>query len=446
MTYAKYLTPIANSNSTYVSYSGLGAVLARERLEPLFWETEEFRVDAQGNVLRSRAATSDTIRMPQQSTYSSRGALRSRVVLQDPNHAQAGDNLTQGFDADGPLAWAAHIVVNGSGTETVSSFTMNHYGGDGKLHASTRYNFLGSSHGGAWEEYRYDALGRRVLVISRSGTPQACIDANASGCVALCSGVNGCVDGVTRTQWGGDQMLSETRDTLSGSSSSIRYGTITYLHGLDLDHPLAFLDSKVVNGSQVPNPNWRGQYESSVTTAGVAADCSLAPSTLCPTRNIAFPAGYGIYLRPSPVEEGSNYTFAWAGSLVTDQQDATGNLFRRNRYYDAGTGRFTQETPSDSHIGSSAMGMRWMRQSAMAATLPDVSELLSRAGGGVPKLRESAASLVTRQTLTRGDGPIRHEIAVIPIWDVIRPQVGRRLLRDRRACVARPIESTPRDR
>ena len=35
----------------------------------------------------------------------------------------------------------------------------------------------------------------------------------------------------------------------------------------------------------------------------------------------------------------------WQGSLLTDQQDATGNLYRRNRCYDPAAGRFTQEDP-----------------------------------------------------------------------------------------------------
>jgi RHS repeat-associated protein len=35
----------------------------------------------------------------------------------------------------------------------------------------------------------------------------------------------------------------------------------------------------------------------------------------------------------------------WYGSLVFDQQDASGYLYRRNRYVDFATGRFTQEDP-----------------------------------------------------------------------------------------------------
>jgi RHS repeat-associated protein len=36
---------------------------------------------------------------------------------------------------------------------------------------------------------------------------------------------------------------------------------------------------------------------------------------------------------------------SWHGSLLTDKADASGQLYRRNRYYDPGTGRFTQEDP-----------------------------------------------------------------------------------------------------
>jgi RHS repeat-associated protein len=36
---------------------------------------------------------------------------------------------------------------------------------------------------------------------------------------------------------------------------------------------------------------------------------------------------------------------AWMGSLVQDGQDASGLSYRRNRYYDANSGRFTQEDP-----------------------------------------------------------------------------------------------------
>ena len=35
----------------------------------------------------------------------------------------------------------------------------------------------------------------------------------------------------------------------------------------------------------------------------------------------------------------------WQGSLISDKEDATRVLYRRNRYYDPNSGRFTQEDP-----------------------------------------------------------------------------------------------------
>jgi RHS repeat-associated protein len=35
----------------------------------------------------------------------------------------------------------------------------------------------------------------------------------------------------------------------------------------------------------------------------------------------------------------------WLGGIMDDQQDASGLLYRRNRYYDPSSGRFTQEDP-----------------------------------------------------------------------------------------------------
>jgi RHS repeat-associated protein len=36
---------------------------------------------------------------------------------------------------------------------------------------------------------------------------------------------------------------------------------------------------------------------------------------------------------------------SWMGSLVQDNQDASGLMYRRNRFYDPQSGRFTQEDP-----------------------------------------------------------------------------------------------------
>jgi RHS repeat-associated protein len=47
---------------------------------------------------------------------------------------------------------------------------------------------------------------------------------------------------------------------------------------------------------------------------------------------------------------------AWMGSLVQDAQDASGLMYRRNRYYDPQTGKFTQEDPAGLAGGINAYG------------------------------------------------------------------------------------------
>jgi len=47
---------------------------------------------------------------------------------------------------------------------------------------------------------------------------------------------------------------------------------------------------------------------------------------------------------------------AWMGSLVQDGQEASGLMFRRNRFYDPASGRFTQEDPIGLAGGMNAYG------------------------------------------------------------------------------------------
>jgi RHS repeat-associated protein len=55
---------------------------------------------------------------------------------------------------------------------------------------------------------------------------------------------------------------------------------------------------------------------------------------------VGWPELYFAYVRPNFAR-----AFFWHGSLLHDKQDASGTSYRRNRYYDPETGRFTQEDP-----------------------------------------------------------------------------------------------------
>jgi hypothetical protein len=74
-----------------------------------------------------------------------------------------------------------------------------------------------------WEGYRYDPLGRRVLVDTR--TKDLCTVPNAFRCGAA----------TTRMVWAGDQLLWEIRRSSESPNErmgpSEAYGTVSYTHG-----------------------------------------------------------------------------------------------------------------------------------------------------------------------------------------------------------------------
>lgn len=90
---------------------------------------------------------------------------------------------------------------------------------------------------GAFEEYWYDALGRRVLVRRRLETP-VCIDPAY------------CYSTIERFVWDGDQLLAEIRqpggtgegtlDQLptAGGMPYQQYGRVVYTQGPGIDAPL----------------------------------------------------------------------------------------------------------------------------------------------------------------------------------------------------------------
>jgi len=178
------------------------------------------------------------------------------------------------------------------------------------------------------ENYRYDALGRRVW-------QRMLRDSVANHCS---TDVN-CRSEVTRTAWDGDQILMEMRapvDDTTGtlqendnSSAGDYYGRVVYVHGAEIDAPLALYKG---SSEVVLYTNWRGQI-----------DKGTCPATPCENRpgQISFPAAgassYGSYLSARDIP--------WYGSIITGMTDGSGYQYRRNRYYDPKTGRFTKEDP-----------------------------------------------------------------------------------------------------
>ena len=182
------------------------------------------------------------------------------------------DSTKNSYNIAGALFNATVLrEIAGSGTGHPSAYfarqrVSNRYGGTLQLMASqTQFDTVNGS-GVVYppttyyerEEYRYDALGRRIwrrLVRPTTLCPR--MDP-ASGCLSI----------VERTVWDGDQVLWEIRAdggdgaTASGMeadhgpvASVALEGLVFYTHGAGIDHPLSIGRS---GGVIIPQYDWRG--------------------------------------------------------------------------------------------------------------------------------------------------------------------------------------------
>ena len=212
---------------------------------------------------------------------------------------------------------------------------------------------------GTYEEYRYDALGRRILVRSRAD----------SSCAAqhICESV------IKRTVWDGDQVLYEIQypggDTIAvpllerdtgavfttqapHKTQHYAYGRVVYVNGAGVDQPLAVI--RINYDSIWPGPvalfahaNWRGVFDVGSFDNGASTRCKKKPDGTNDPLTCITPSWDGIrggsYFQ-GPYDSYNGPT-AWFGDVPQLGRDATGLMYRRNRYYDPTTGRFTQEDP-----------------------------------------------------------------------------------------------------
>jgi RHS repeat-associated protein len=336
-----------------LGYNGLGALQWADGATAGV-TAEEFKTDALGNRLwvkdhqlleginRTRYHTIDG------ATGKLLGMALGTAACNPPGAGGASCHPTwyayeffQSHDNSGNVSatWGKDTQGQDPNEVVVPEESRSYYGADEKLVYYNRH--LGwSTPGegtGTFTEYRYDALGRRVS--SRSRRPSTC----SSPCEAY----------VQRWVWDGDQVLYEIRSSgKPGVSASIMnqeggvasgddfnlYGKIAYAHALGIDEPVGVL--KHTNGTWyylTPHANWRGEWSYG----------TLANGTICTTVATECPAWPGFQQSMDGWEKGSippAYT-VWWGDLLRQGSDATRLQYRRNRYYDPQTGRFTQVDP-----------------------------------------------------------------------------------------------------
>ena len=262
---------------------------------------------------------------------------------------------------------------------------ITYYGADNTIRAAdtrSAYMFenLGKFHS-SFEEYRYDALGRRVLVRNR----QYCENAGLYGYLdqSRCT-----LDRVKRTVWDGAAELYEIQmyaDSMYAIGESKRmeldvdpepvprykagefdadpavsidvnpyFGRVAYTHALGTDQPISVLrmgyrDREYVNRDSAPvrelspfalMPLWdaSGQADMGVFADGALRRCvGSGQQERCVA--LDWPELYTGYKRTEFERKW------WHGSLLEDKRDGSGLYYRRNRSYDPQSGRFTQEDP-----------------------------------------------------------------------------------------------------
>ena len=187
------------------------------------------------------------------------------------------------------------------------------------------------------EEYRYDALGRRIWV--RSLHAATCHIWYPNG---------DCASALKREVWDGASLIYESRypgdlnlpaaqleQETGGAGGTLgpRFGRVAYLNGGGLDHPLAEikLDGGASSATFAPRYNWRGLAEEPVCATGQS----------CGTQYFGA-SSVSAYYEQVPTPNGPP---AWSGSLIEGSRDASGLLYKRNRYYDPASGRFTSQDP-----------------------------------------------------------------------------------------------------
>jgi RHS repeat-associated protein len=187
-----------------------------------------------------------------------------------------------------------------------------------------------------WEEYRYNPLGRRVLVRTRGDGGMCDLDAWT------------CTSSITRSVWEGDNLLWELKapgadgqnlEATGGSGAA--YGQVSYTHAGGIDRPLVIMKSGT---SIVTHQNWRGQFSLGTygvgTSLGQRSDCPPGVSTGCTP--IMWP-GERTTARHELSKDPNIRN--WYGGLVDGMRDASGQMYMRNRYYDPQSGQFTQPDP-----------------------------------------------------------------------------------------------------
>jgi RHS repeat-associated protein len=335
-------TTQANQSIARQWYSGSGMLVGTDWAMNAGRMQEAYGMDALGNVLWRRSGDGgyDPDAVIYHNEYQP-GIGRLLAIQQE--HLTAGstgsEKTTRTYDGSGNLMWGV-LLVSSDGTYSPATVTRDKrsrsfYGADNRLRyfqeRDVRFatDLESVQREGVWEEYRYDPLGRRVLVNTR--TRDLCLNGTAFRCGSA----------TTRMVWAGDQLLWEIRRSSESPNERVgpsdAYGIVSYTHTGGIDRPLVITKN---DRSVLTHQNWRGQFARGTNDNGSASDCSGTQTSTCV--NISWP---GWRTTPWHANATDPDIRTWWGGLVDGMRDASGQQYMRNRYYDPATGQFTQPDP-----------------------------------------------------------------------------------------------------
>ena len=229
----------------------------------------------------------------------------------------------------------------------------------------------GTGKRGAFEEYRYDALGRRIWVRSRS-------DSSCHVSWADCESV------VERYVWDGDQSLYEIRapggdqaglGTESDNGHDVnrwRYGRVAYTHAGGIDQPVGLVRMKYYGTSDneafpvILHTNWRGTFDKGTNPNGSEITGCGDPSTCVA---IAWPGkAMSMFFESNTLYSGPP---TWFGSfrrfeMVTSLCDTV----MRKRGWRA-TCKSLSRLPRQRHITFDSLGLRHANRDPALQPSPD---------------------------------------------------------------------------
>lgn len=281
------------------------------------------------------------------------------------------------YDSAGNEAFAS--LVGHTGGNNPSDDRASYYDAAGRLvaaEARALTSEIDPTQGlrNTFEEYRLDALGRRVWVRARrrcqfevAGLPEP------SGEAIACSR-----SFVRRTVWDGMRELAEIQmpDTptsrerdatvhdslplINGKDPNPYYGRVVYTYGLELDQPLAIFRLGYADkpngggftatwGNFVVNPIWEatGEARIGVFGNGDAVRQLVSGGAACGVGTSAQRCVKQYWAESfTPRDRLRGFTAAsYMGSLLEGKRNSTGTEYKRARVYDPRSGRFTQEDP-----------------------------------------------------------------------------------------------------